>query len=341
MNSKTKQKLKGYVKVISFPLVMGIIMEVICYLSTGNHIIISKVDLNSFIKNVFILTSSGVALSLGMASGRMDFSLGSQRLIALLVGSTIALQLGLSGVGVLIFAVIFGIMAGAISGLIFVTFRIPSMVCGLGVALVFESIAFIFTDGAGVQFFGNDSLSILYSSAFVIIVCMAAIIIVTLLYSYTTFGYHYQAIRSSQKIAFNSGIKVFQNVMISYIIAGALMGLSGVFDTVYRGSMSATTGMGSVAVAFFSIVNVIIAFYYSKFISMPLAIFSVTIGMQFLNLCMTALRINSSGASAIQMIFLLLFSFGTYLINENALKKEKQIRIKESDDRWKEKNMVC
>ena len=321
MNEKVKNKLKGYMIVLAFPLLMVILMEIICYLNTGYHLIISKVDLSSFVKNVFILTCTGLALSLGMRSGRMDFSLGAQRLIACLIGCNVAISLGLSGPMVLLFAILFGMLAGLVSGIIFITFRIPSMVCGLGVALVFESIAFLYTDGEGLQFFGNAKLNILSSTAFVIGICMAAIIVITILYSFTPFGYHYQAIRSNERIARESGIKVFGNVIICYLLGGGLMGISGVLDTVYKGAMNASTGMSSVAVAFYAIVNVIIAMYYSRYVSFPIAVLAVTIGLQSMNSCITALGINSQGASAIQMFFLLGFAFVTYLIGESQHKK--------------------
>lgn len=336
MSEKAKHKLRGILIVTAFPVVMGIAMELICLLATGSHIIISKMDLSSFIKNVFILSCAGIALSLGMRARRMDVSLGAQRLIACLIGCNIALDLGLSGIGVLLFAIFFGCLAGLVSGIIFVTFRVPSMVCALGVALIFESITFVFTDGEGVQFFGNASLEILSSTAFTIIICMTAILIVTVFYTYTPFGYHYQAIRSSQKIAFDSGIKVFRNVLICYVMGGALMAISGVLDTIYKGSMGVSAGMSSVAVSFSGMVSVLIAMYYSRYISIPIAILLATIGMQFMSSCMTALNINSSGASVIQMLFVFAFTFVTNLLNQKKQKEMKRKRIQEADRKWKE-----
>ena len=335
MSKHLKQKIKDYLIVIAFPVGMLIAMELICFILTGNHLIISKVDLNSFVKNVFILTCSGIALSLGMRSGRMDFSLGAQRLIACLIGANIALDLGLSGFFVLIFAVIFGMIAGFISGIIFIIFRIPSMISGMGVALIFECIAFAFTDGEGLRFFGNSSLKLLYSTPFTIIFCVLAITIVTIIYSLTPFGYHYQAIRSNQGIAFNSGIKVFRNVIICYIIGGALMAVSGVFDTVYKGAMESSMSLSTVAAAFYGIVSVIIAFYYSNFISLPFAILFVNIGMQALASCMTSLGINFSGANAINMFFLFAFTFVTFLMGQRKIKKKKEKRIAEAEAQWK------
>lgn len=334
MRKQMNHKLKDYMIVLAFPVGMLMVTELICYMATGSHLIVSRVDLNSFIKNIFILTCSGIALALGMRCGRMDFSLGAQRLIACLVGGNLAIRLGLGGPMVLVFAILFGTLAGLVSGLVFITFRIPSMVSGLGVALVFECIAFAFTDGEGLRFFGNSSLKILSSTPFTIVVCMLVIIIMAVIYSLTPFGYHYQAIRSSQKIAFASGIRVFRNVMLCYIMGGALMGVAGIFDTVYKGTMDASMSMTSVSVAFYGIVCVIISFYYSRYISFPLAVLFVTVGLQGLSSCMTALGINSSGANAIQMFFLLAFTLVTYFMGESKIRKLKKQRIEEADRQW-------
>lgn len=337
MSEKVKHKLKGWLIVGAFPVGMAVAAELICLAATGSHMIISSVDLSSFVKNVFILTLSGIALSLGMASGRMDFSLGAQRLVACLIGCNIALRLDLGGIWVLLFAIIFGMLAGVVSGLIFIAFRIPSMVSGLGVALIFESVTFIFSDGEGLHFFGNAGLNILSSTAFVTVFCLVVIVIVTVIYSYTSFGYHYQAIRGNQKIAFNSGIKVFGNVIICYIIGGSLMGISGVLDTVYKGSMSSVTGMASVSVAFYSIVGVIIAMSYAKYVSLPIAVFTVTIGLQCMSSAITALRINASGANAIQMLFLLGFAFVTYQLEQRHHRRLVSERIREAQKLWAQK----
>ena len=330
MSKQVKQKIKDYLIVLAFPVGMLIVMELICLLATGKHLIISKVDFNSYIKNVFILTCSGIALSLGMRSGRMDFSLGAQRLVACLIGANIAINFGISGFGVLIFAIFFGMIAGLISGLVFVIFRIPSMVSGMGIALIYECVAFAFTDGEGLHFFGNGKLTLLSSTPFTIIFCVIVISIVAILYTMTPFGYHYKAIQSNQGIAFNSGIKVFKNVIICYILGGALMSVSGIFDTVYKGAMEASMSLSTVALAFYGIVSVIIAFYYSKFTSLPVAILFVNIGMQALAACMTALGVNTSGANAINMFFLFLFTFVTYMIGQRKIRKIKKARIEEA-----------
>lgn len=338
MNQQIKQKLHDYSIVISFPVGMLIIMELICFCATGNHLIVSSVDFNSFVRNIFIMTCSGIALSLGMRSARMDFSLGAQRLIACLIGANIAIKLGLSGFAVMIFAIIFGILAGLVSGLVFVWFRIPSMVSGMGVALVFECIAFVFTDGEGLRFFGVSNLELLSNTVFMFVFCMVVIILMAFLYTRTTFGYHYQAIRSNQKIAFSSGIKVFRNVLICYMLGGILMAVSGVFNTVYTGTMEASMSLSSVSIAFYSIVSVIIAFYYSQYVSLPIAILFVTIGTQALSSCITALGINGSGANAIKMFFLFLFTFVTYMLGQRKHRIMKKARIEQANRQWEEMN---
>lgn len=333
-SSPITQKLKGYAIALAFPVGMAIVCELICLLATGDHLIVSGVDFSSFVKNCCILTFSAVALSFGMLAGRMDLSLGSQQLFGCLIGCNIAISLGLPGFMVLIFAILFGMLAGLISGLVFAALRIPSMVNGIVMALIYESITFVFTKGQGVRFFGNAQLAILSQTSFVILFCLVVLVIITVIYGYTTFGYQYQAICSSQRISMSAGIPVVRNVLICYLLGGGLIAISGVFTTVYSSVMECVTGMGSVATTFFGLVGVIIAQYYSRYINFPIAVLFSTVGLRCLTALASALHINSAGASALQMLFLLVFTFVTGLIEVSKLNKQKKARIAEADRQW-------
>ena len=156
-----KTKIKGALITLAFPLLIWLLMEVLCLAVMGEHVIGSTLDFNNYIRSVGISACIALALSFNLGSGRFDLSLGGQRMVATIVGGNIALAMGWGSVGVILCALASGLLFGTLVGFVFVTFRVPPMVLGIGMALIYECVAFASSDANGLQLFGKgcDSLS--------------------------------------------------------------------------------------------------------------------------------------------------------------------------------------
>ena len=150
-----KETIKNVLFTIAFPIVMYVIMEAIVYAAKGTHVITSMLDVKSIIRNAGMAAMIAFALSFNLGSGRIDLSLGAQRLAGTIIGGVIALKLGLSGVWLMVFAIIFGALFGFLTGLMFVTFRVPPIVLGIGMGLIIEVIPYVATKGVGLNLFGK------------------------------------------------------------------------------------------------------------------------------------------------------------------------------------------
>lgn len=341
MKSKKNMKkiISNIVGTIALPVAVFIIMEVLVYSKTGNHLLGSVLDIRNLVRDVGISAIIAFGLSLNLASGRFDLSLGAQRLVATIIGGNLAINLGLNGVGLLLFAVGFGLLAGFIVGYIFITFRIPPVVLGLGMALIYESIAFAGSNGQGLAFFGVKNMDMLVDPTFTLIVLGIATVFVFVLVTFTKFRYEMQAMRGSQKIAIDSGINVFRHVLICYTFAGALVAISGVLDSAFTGSMATQLGMSSNSTVVAMSFPMFIGIYLSRRSNIAIGIILGTLSVKFFSTGLVALKLSNSVTSTISMIMFI--SFLAFLANQDlprlrraqkerirlALKKKKELQM--------------
>ena len=240
-----KNKLKSILITAAFPVGMFIIMDILCLITQHRQVFVSILDIQNFVRATCISACTALALSLNLSNGRFDLSLGGQRLAAAIIGGNIAINLGLGTVGVLVFALAFGLIFGAVVGLFFVWFRTPAMVLGVGFCLIYECVAFVGSKSEGLKLYSAPNVRGL-SNMYVCIAVLAVILVLFLvLIKYTKFGYHMRAIGGSQKIAHNRGINVFFHAIYCYTFAGGAIAMAGIFDAAYTGSMAAAVGMTS------------------------------------------------------------------------------------------------
>ncbi len=245
MRTANKRKLNSVLITVGVPLIMLIIMDTLCMINQGRHIFVTILDVQNFVRATCIAACTALALSLNLSNGRFDLSLGGQRLAASILGGNLAINLGLGGIAVLVFALVFGLVFGGVVGLIFVWFRTPAMVLGIGMALIYECLAFVGSNSKGLQLYAAPAARNLSNMYLCITVLMMILVIFLVLIKYTKFGYHMRAIGGSQKIAYNSGINIFNHAIGCYTLAGGAIACAGVFEAAYSGSMDAAMGLTS------------------------------------------------------------------------------------------------
>ena len=329
-----KSKLKNILITIAIPLCMWLLMETLCRIIMGRGVIVTSLDFNNFVRGAGISTCVALALSFNLGSGRFDLSLGAQRMAATIVGGNIALKLGLGSVGVMVFALAFGLIFGALVGLIFVTFRVPPMVLGVGMALIYECVAFASSNGNGLQLFGKGVESLSDMTVTIVVVAIATLV-VAIIYQYTTFGFHMRAIQGSQRIASNSGINIFLHAFLCYSFAGGLVAVSGVFDTAFKGAMKAELGFSSNTTVVASCFAMFLGKYIARWSNDSIGILSATVTLKMLD---TGMMVMKLGTNTVQLINMLLFLiFLIFRANENFARKRqlKAERIKEAQEKRK------
>lgn len=305
-NKKKSSPVKSLLCLVAFPLVAWLLMELLCTVIADRHLFQTVLDIRNYVRSVGISTCTALALSFNLASGRFDLSLGAQRMLATIVGANIAIGLGLGPVGVIFCVLVVGLAAGAIVGSIFVTARVPPMILGVGMTMVYECVAFVVSNGEGLQLFGKgyDALSNL---SFTIVVVMLACLLIMFLFQYTRFGYEMRAIRGSQLISKNSGINIFLHVALCYTLAGGMASFSGIFDAAFQGSMSASVGMSSNGAVMTSCFPMFLGGFLARWCNQPVGILAATMTLKLLSTGYTALNLSTTACEVLNMSLFLLF----------------------------------
>ena len=310
--NKALKVVKQVAATLALPVIVWVVMELIVYFTKGTHVISTVLDVRNLIRNTGIAAAIAFGISMNLTSGRMDLSLGAQRATATILGGLLAEAIGLSGIWVLIFAVVFGAVLGTAEGILFVTLRIPPMVLGVGMALIYECLGYAVSGGVGLKLVGTAGAKVLSNVNFTIVVLLITAVIVLVLMTYTTFSYKFRAVRGSQLIARNSGINIFSNVVICYGMAGALVAVSGVLDAAFSGSMSASMGMTSNGTVMSNIFIMMLGCnFLSKYVNQTVGMLSAALALKIFSMGLTAMTISDAMNSSINM-----FIFIAYLAYE-------------------------
>ncbi len=333
MNKKT---ISNTLKTIAWPVASWLIMEILCFILKGRHLLGSMLDLQTLIREAGISAMIAFALSLNLKSGRFDLSLGAQRLAGTIIGGNIAIGIGLSGLWLLLFAFIFGIVFGFITGAVFVTLRVPPMVLGVGMGLILECIPYIASGGKGLNLFGYKGISVINNTACTIIVMVLVGAFVYVLMNITRFGYQNKAVNGSQMIAKNSGINIFKNALLCYTFAGGLVCLSAMVDTAYTTQLNATMGFGSTAVVSANMFPMLLGGYIGAWSNDAIGIIVASLAIKAFSYGLTMLEFSEPASSTANMIIFILFL--VYLFNKNFFKirRAEKVRIAQAKVRKQE-----
>ena len=114
--------------------------------------------------------------------------------------------------------------------------------------------------------------------------------------------------RGSQFIAANAGVNVFANVAVCYVVAGLLVGVSGVLDAAFAGSMAATMGLtsnGSVMANMFPMM--IGCNFLSRYINQAVGVVSASVAIRIFAMGLLVFNISDAVSSCINMALFIAF----------------------------------
>ena len=202
-------------------------------------------DLRTILYNTLYSGFIGLALSYNLTSGRFDFSVGSVLLLSVIAGGNLAQQWDLGPVGMLLVCIVIGMACGLVSGIIYITLKLPPMVSSLGVAMVFEAIGFTINKAKGVRLMTEFDLLIWSEPIYSVLLMAVVLVILIYLLNFTKFGYNCRSLQTGQKNAVEVGVNENTNAVICYIIAGAMLACAGVLFLCKNGMVAPKAGLGS------------------------------------------------------------------------------------------------
>lgn len=228
--------------------VLVALVLVMTYVTSRSPHFLTKANMLNMLDQSAVAGLLAVGMTVLMITGSFDLSIGST------LSLTGALTLGLApsmgfGLAALV-ALVVGVAAGAVNGLIVVKAGINSLIVTLGSMSLIQGIVLIYSKGqtvagdshtSGLQSFANSRTG-LPNGVWV----MAAIaLVMTFVLTRTTGGRYMQASGGNPDAADLAGINVDRYKVLAFIMMGALAAVGGMLYAGRLGSIDPTAGSGS------------------------------------------------------------------------------------------------
>ena len=201
------------------------------------------------ILNTFSYTLiAAIGMNMIIITSNIDVSTGALVSVICLALAAIG-KLGVPFGGLLVFAIVMGIILSTINGLFITKTKIPAIVATLATTQLFQGILPLTTEGSIYDLpasftwlaFNAKIFGIVPASA---LMCLIITIFALFFMKYSRFSRKLYAIGNNQKSARLVGIQVDKTVVITYAIAGALFGVSAVIIATAGQRVTTTMGTG-------------------------------------------------------------------------------------------------
>ncbi|WP_187377735.1 ABC transporter permease [Paenibacillus senegalimassiliensis] len=290
-------------------LVITLLMSKTGYVSFGAF--------DRIVRGSVLTTITAYAIALPLSGGRWDFAPGIIIMLAGIIGSNITIDLGLGPVMLLIITIAVAIVLSLFEGLLYVWIRVPTIIVSLGVVMMYEAISGVVYGGSGTQLFMHANLTIFARSPWIYILLAVVMVLFYYLLGHTKFGYDTRSLSANPRLAVNMGVKEKKNILLTYLVVGALLGISAVINasTVL---VSPAGNLSSTALMFSSMAPVLMGLYLAQFTNLPLGIFAGALGMNSLSYGMVVMGINSSLQTVVIGVFIVVFM--AYTTNQERIR---------------------
>ena len=254
-NVQTKQQSKNLSTVIAIVVVIAAL--VILHFVTGGKLLTPN-NIRTIFVNASTPTFIALAFVFLQASGFTDLSLGAAIILGANVAGTFGNMMGYPGL--LVGGLITGIVLMTINFSVFQFTKIPSWIAGLGMTMIYEAIAFFYSQqrlDAGLRVVNLESEYRSLGQAPLVFVVMAI-------------GLNIRAVGGNPSVARVMGIPMAKTVVLSGVIAGIFVGIASVVKISFAASVPAVSGLSSLSSTFQPLAAVLMAQALSKRINITI-----------------------------------------------------------------------
>jgi ribose/xylose/arabinose/galactoside ABC-type transport system permease subunit len=206
-------------RVLLFVIAVGVVLSLITptFLQQGN--------LFNVLTNAAVVAIVGLGMTLVIASGNFDLSVGAiaafAGAIALSVVPTLGVVAGIAaGLAV-------GAIVGLVNGLIVAELRVPAFIATLGTMTILRGVTLVFTGGRDIYLYGQTGFKILSAGVAPVVLAVLVAAILALVVAQTRVGRHVLAVGSNQAAATRAGVRSNRILWVVFAIVGASAALTG------------------------------------------------------------------------------------------------------------------
>lgn len=210
-------------------------------------------NINILISHAILPTFTAWGMCFVFACDYTDMSIGSIIILAAnaagILGST-----ALGYPGVILGGIVTGMVLMTLNFLIFVYTKIPSWIAGIGMAMVYEAIAFFYSSrqlakGSTIAQLESEMRK-LAKPPYIYIIFFIGLILAYTIYNRTEIGLNIRALGNGIRLSESMGIKTARTIICVGIICGFFVGCSAFLNESYSARINAKTGLTSLSMIF-------------------------------------------------------------------------------------------
>lgn len=219
-------------------------------------------------------------------------------MLGAIIGGNLGIKLHANVFSVLLLCIVSCVCLALFEAILYVALRVPNMIISMGVVMVYEAVSGLINNGLGVNFFANDAEyteHLLSINKFPLIYIILVIVMLSawfLLYK-TKFGFDTRSLGSNARLAVNAGVHEKKNIILTYVLVGALLGCAAMLDAC-GSKIEPANNLSSTGLMFGSMAPVLIGLFLGGFTNMPWGIFVGALGMEVFTYGLNAFGIDSS-----------------------------------------------
>lgn len=283
-------------------------------------------DMSTIIYTGIYTCMIAMAMAFNLFSGRFDFSTGAVLVVSAILGGNIAKSQNFGPLGLILSIVIAGMVLGLISGLVYISMKLPPMITSLGMTMIYEAVSLLLNESKGIRMIGKFKVLVFAGQPYLWILLVTVLVITTYLFYFTRFGYNYRALANGQKIATETGISEKLNAVICYVISGALLGIAATIFLSKYGTISPEAGMSSSGYFMGAFLPIFIGGFVGRYSNMIIGIIIGSFSQAMLSSGLVSLGLSNSQQTLINGLFVmvfLIFTTNSYKIQLKKMYKSK------------------
>lgn len=245
------------------------------------------------------------AICNNMTLGVWDFSPGAVIALSGVVGGTVANNMNLGLAGLVLCIMLVSLVLTQIMFAIYHFARIPSMVTGLALLLIWETLTAVLFNGAGVKI--SRELTYFGKAPGIFYVLGVMWVVIYVLNNHTRFGYNVRSIGNGTNIARSIGVSLTKTRWQSFIVLGVFLGVASTVSLSISGSVKPLLNQATSSTAFDAIMGVFLGRYLARYCDLTIGTALGAFTMKMLGAGLLAIGLDSQLQQVATGAFLLIF----------------------------------
>lgn len=301
-----KKGISNLGRTFLFPAAVWIFFAIIIQVHSGNNIFISTACIQDILQSSTLGVIIAAAVALPLSGGRWDFAPGAIIVVTGIIAGNSAVNYNLGIAGLVGMSLAIAIGLALFEGVIYILFKVPTMIISLGVVMLYEAVSGLIYDGSGVRLFMYEDLAILAKQPYCYMIMAAVLVVFWAVMKFTKFGFDTRSLGCNALLAVNNGVNEKKNILLTYVAVGALLGVAAILNA-SKAVVAPEADLSSTNLMFSSMGAVLVGLHLSRYSNMSLGLLSGTITMSILSKGLNVYGLPSSLNNIILGLFIIIF----------------------------------